>query len=280
MFSQWLHKFSIILIGSIFWTVVAGLMLLTIVLPAAGDRDLQYYLPVVLPSAEGIKIGSRVEVLGVDQGYVSYLRYTPLDADGQIILDKNPATARPSSSQVVIAVLNMRSRPVLFPDYRIYTRYPGVISDKIIDIRPGSKKEGEAVDPVLWNAKELVFYRQTGTLPGGNRPVESLVSASNYDDPITIVADVLHENRSDIRRIVRNVAETTDKINQPGGGTLSMILNDPVLLDRTNASLRDVLVVVREGRLLAEDLRESQAPISFLEAYLVTMLRVAAGSPL
>ena len=280
MLMQWLNKSAVILIGSIFWILVIGLMSLTVFLPAERNRNLQYYFPIVLKSAEGIKIGSRVQILGVDQGYVNYLRYTPLDSQGRIILEKKNSTARPSESQVVIAVLNMRTLPLLYPDYRIYTRYPAVISDKIIDIRPGSEKAGEQIHPILWNSREMLFFRTTGSLPGGNRPVQTLVQASNYDDPLTIVADVVNENRGDIRRIVRNIAETTDKINTPGTGTVSILLHDPVLLDRTNASLRDLLVVVREGRLLAEDLRESQAPISFLEAYLITMLRLAAGAPL
>lgn len=280
MIRNWIHKSAILVIGVAFWTLVIGLMLFTVILPAAGERDLQYYLPVVLPTAEGIKIGSRVQVLGVDHGYVNYLRYTPLDAEGHIITGDDPATARPGAGQVVIAVLNMRSRPVLFPNYRIYTRYPAVISDKIIDIRPGNKDSGPALDAVLWNSSEMLFFRKEGVLPGRNSPLESLVRASNYDDPLTIVADVVNENRADIRRIVRNLAETTDKINSPNTGTVSLLIHNPELLDRTNASLRDVLVLVREGRLLAEDLRESQAPISFLEAYLVTMIRVAAGAPL
>ncbi|MCB1166662.1 MAG: hypothetical protein KDK33_10930, partial [Leptospiraceae bacterium] len=133
------------------------------------------------------------------------------------------------------------------------------------------------IDPILWNSNEVLFFRKTGNLPGGQRPREALVSAVNYDDPITIVADVIHENRGNIRRIIRNLAEVTDKINQPNGGTLSLLLNDPVLVDRLNTSLRDLIVVVREGDLLSEDLRESQAPISFLETYLFTILQVAAG---
>ncbi|MBU42785.1 MAG: hypothetical protein CMN76_06170 [Spirochaetaceae bacterium] len=266
--------------GTVFWVLVIGLMSITILMPAEKDRGLQYYFPVVLRSAEGIRIGSRVQVLGVDQGYVNYLRYTPLDAKGRIILDDDPAAARPSESQVVIAVLNMRTQPVLFPDHRIYTRYPAVISDKIIDIRPGSKEAGEAQNPIIWNSQEMLFFRKTGSLPGGNGPIGRLVQASNYDDPLTIVADVVNENRGDIRRIVRNIAQTTDTMNTPGTGTVSLLLHDPELLDRTNASMRDLLVVLREGRLLAEDLRESQAPVSFLEAYLITMLRLAAGAPL
>lgn len=280
MISKRLHKSAVIIIGTVFWAAIIVVMSLTVLLPAERNRDLQYYFPVVLRSAEGIKIGSRVQVLGVDQGYVNFLQYTPLDAKGHIILSNDPATATPSASQVVIAVLNMRTLPLLYSDYRIYTRYPAVISDKIIDIRPGSENSGAIIDPVLWNSKEMLFFRKTGSLPGGNRPVQSLVQASNYDDPLTIVADVVNENRGDIRRIIRNIAQTTDKINTPGTGTASLLLHDPVLLDRTNASLRDLLVVLREGRLLAEDLRESQAPISFLEAYLITMLRLAAGAPL
>lgn len=270
-----IRRYSVIVSGTIFWILVIILMSFTILMPAEKDRNLQYYFPVVLPSAEGIKIGSRVEILGVDQGYVNYLRFCPLDADGRIISDKS--NERASEDQIVVAVLNMRHRPSLYSDYMIRTKYPAIISDKIIDIRPGSKEKGSPIDPILWNSNEVLFFRKTGNLPGGQRPREALVSAVNYDDPITIVADVIHENRGNIRRIIRNLAEVTDKINQPNGGTLSLLLNDPVLVDRLNTSLRDLIVVVREGDLLSEDLRESQAPISFLETYLFTILQVAAG---
>ena len=109
MIPEWLHKSAVGIFGTVFWVLVIGLMSITILMPAEKDRGLQYYFPVVLRSAEGIRIGSRVQVLGVDQGYVNYLRYTPLDAKGRIILDDDPAAARPSESQVVIAVLNMRT---------------------------------------------------------------------------------------------------------------------------------------------------------------------------
>jgi hypothetical protein len=279
MISAWLKKSGILMTGIVFWVLVIGLMSVTVLMPAERNRKLQYYFPVVLRSAEGIKVGSRVEVLGVDQGYVNHLRYTTLDSQNRIIR-RDESEDRPSANQVVIAVLNMRTEPVLYSNYRIYTRYPAIISDKIIDIRPGNAERGEAREVLLWNSREMLFYRQTGNLPGGNHPVDTLARASNYDDPITVVADVLSDNRGDIRRIIKNIADATEKINNPGGGTLSMILNDAELIDRTNATLRDTIVLLREGHLLAEDLRESQAPVFFLEAYLIEILLLASGAPL
>ncbi len=125
--------------------------------------------------------------------------------------------------------------------------------------------------------EELLILRSTGVLP--SRIVHTrLVSADNYDDPLFQVASVIQENRPGIRRITRNLAEVTHKINY-GKGNLALLLNTDDLSGAGHNLMKHGGILVEEFRSGYESYRETEDFIDFLGGWLVTALfRIAEGS--
>ncbi len=266
------EKLVIISLGVVFWILLGVTIIETVVLPKQADAGYMYFVPVVMKTAEGIRKGSRVQVLGVDSGFVNYLHYSQIDRDGNLI--SKEIAAEKSAGQVVVAVLNFNEPVRIFSDYEVRTRYEAIISEKVVDILPG--KSGESVVYAYWNRTDQNRFLQTGTLPpvGGN-----MLKAGNYDDPLTIIANVLNENRPELRKITRNLRQATDKINR-GNGTASLFINDATVAKGTNETLEEMILLLSDSRDAAEAFRETRAPVDFLSAYIFTILRLASGQPL
>lgn len=267
------EKLMITGLGVLFWVVLGSTILFTVVLPKPEERGLIYFIPVKMETAEGIKRGSTVQILGVDKGFVNYLHYSQTDGNGNLIPYEHTEDAKPAG-QVVIAVLNFKEPVQIFSDYEVRTKYEALISEKVIDLLPGDS--GEEVNYAYWNRTDQLRFMQTGKMPpvGG-----TMLKAGNYDDPLTIIANVIHENRPEIRRIAQNLRQATDKINT-GNGTVALLINRAQIVRGAEDTLTEMSLLVRESRDAAEALRESRAPVDFLSAYIFTLLRLAAGQPL
>jgi len=258
--------------GVSFWVAMALLLVQTIILPAEKDRRAHIYMPVILQSAQGLHDGSRVTVLGVDKGTVLFLTYLPVDRIGRIIIDADEIS-KEQSGQKILAVLFLDDPIELHSNYRISTRYTTVISEKVVDIDPGSGPVDDLL-PVSYLTSTDVFYLMKQgrlTLAGKTIP-----EALNYDDPLTAIADVLAENRQGIRVITSNLRNVTDKINT-GNGTVAALINDRRLMNEVIEILADTDMLVRDGRDLFESLRESRASMDLLSGYLVPVLTAGAG---
>jgi phospholipid/cholesterol/gamma-HCH transport system substrate-binding protein len=95
----------------------------------------------------------------------------------------------------------------------------------------------------------------------------TVLQGQNAGDPVAGLAEMISENRDDVRRTIQNVAEITDKINN-GRGTIGLLINDNQLHENATTLVTDARLVVRELRESLEDTRE-QAPVtSFIRAAL------------
>ena len=81
------------------------------------------------------------------------------------------------------------------------------------------------------------------------------------------MAELIAENRGDIREIIVNIKEITQKTNE-GKGTLGKLLNSNELHDNVNSTVGDVQIMINDLKEGLEDTRE-QAPVSsFIRAAL------------
>jgi MlaD protein len=253
--------------GLAFYAFMALIGIYTILVSDIGLVDRGIRIPLRLSSSEGLREAVPVYIKGVEAGVVHSLYYVTLDENDH---------ARPWNAsgaphgQTVIAILHLDEKPELYPNYRIITRYLSILGKKIIEIDPGDARP--AVAGGVQNAPlgfqtltraETAHFRRTGELPNG-RP---MLAASNYDDPVYLIATVISENRRDLRRITGNLRDITDKLNA-GNRNIALLVNEARLLNGTNAILRDVIILTQEVRDGAEDLRESRAILDFIDVLL------------
>lgn len=202
------------------------------------------YYPLRLETAEGLKAGARVQILGVPAGAVDSLYYLDPESSGD---------------GAVIALLAITEPVSFYPDYRIITRYPTALAAKEVEVNPGTARGGALpIGPRFLDSKEVVTLKRTGVMPEG-----TMLQAANFDDPLYQVAVVLTENRKPLRRITRNIQEITTKINE-GNGTLAALLNRSDLAAGTNNILKSGIILIQEIREGVEDTRESRTAIDFL----------------
>ncbi len=80
---------------------------------------------------------------------------------------------------------------------------------------------------------------------------------------LTTLSDVVEENRAALGTMSRHVASITEKLDD-GTGTLGLLLNDPTLYGRVNATMTDVRDSVQELGAVAQSLREGHGTIGKL----------------
>lgn len=273
--------FQYIFIGILFWIIISSIALLTVIMPANKDIQLPYYLPVILKNAHGIHLGTRVHILGVDQGFVKHIDYYPVDNNGNLILITNCENLceEKIKDQIILAILNIRRKMEFYQNYHLYTRYDNVIGEKIIEIDPGSKlvikKNTKTIIPkieVLYlNPSEVLEIITNNRI---NLNKQQLILSTNYEDPLTIFSEIIFENRKPLFRIFKNLAETTEKINS-GKGTISLLLNENILLTEIDKTFLEAILFIRDLREGLESLREnnilinSASPITGFSDYFI-----------
>ncbi|MDH5656899.1 MAG: hypothetical protein OEZ34_13380 [Spirochaetia bacterium] len=214
------------------------------------------YLPVILQSAESLKIGSAVTLLGVPVGIIGSLHYVLLDLEGQpVLIDrKNRKFIKPDQKlravqgQYVVAVLDITRNVEVYNNYSIVTQYPSLFSVKTVDIRPGRKQDAEDPMNVRYLSLQEVLNLRTKKEMPQVLPGEVVLHAENFGDPLFLLTEIIHENQKQIRTIVSNMAEITDKLNR-GDGNLAMLINKRGLE-------REALDVLIQASVLSHELEE------------------------
>ncbi len=255
--------FITVTIGILFWIVLLGLGSFTIFMPAQKDTNLPYYLPVILENAHGIQQGTRVNILGVDQGYIKLIDYFPVDKEGNFIFisECKDLCKEITVDQVILVIINIRKKLDFYNNYRLYTRYDNVIGEKVIEIDPGSKYSKKN-NKTIENQKIEIKYLDINELFNliSNEKIilnkNKLLQSTNYDDPVTIIAYFIYENRQALREIFKNTADITYKINR-GKGTISLLINENTLLSNSDATLLEGILLVKDIREILESLREN-----------------------
>ena len=265
-----LHLF----IGATFFALLSAIGYFTIARGRTYALEKGVHMPVLLESAEGLRVGARVFVLGIQMGVVSSVHYVLTRADGSIIPWDDEGKTQPgnvSAGQRVICVLDLLHDVRLYPNYTVSTRYPSPISQKMVAINPGRLGETNPdFRPMKLTQLQLRAFLRSGVLPDSG----TMIAAGNSDDPIYLAASLIADNRETLFRITSNLAEITRKVNE-GRGSLAAILNQETLSRETNQSLAGLVIFLNEIRHGVEDTRESRAMTDFIAALLPVVFKVA-----
>ncbi len=256
-----------VIVGLGFWVGMLVVGYFTIIVQKSREVKQPTFMPVRLVTAEGLKIGAPVRMLGVDYGVLSSLHYMEIDATGWPIPWSEDGTAdRPRpAGQTVIAIIDLVDRPRLYSNYTIFTRTERPLEPKGVDINPGQMDSAAVreIEPLLLDRAGRQHFATTGILP---RKREILV-AKNFDDPFFQIAVILTENRQGIRRITFNSAQFTSKIDA-GQGTLALLLNRDDIYAGANGVLKEAIFLAGDARDLLETARENRQPVEFLEIFI------------
>lgn len=226
-------------------------------------RKTQYeeatYLAVRLDTAENLKQGALVYVLGVPRGYVHSLQYIRIDKDGHVIPANN--SSRIPADQFVMAILSLEKNLIFYGNYSIITKYMEILGEKTVEIQPGRGVNSKRLN-VLTFPEEMVLHIASGKddliFPDGTVLLES----RNYDDPLYLASAILAENSRSVRKITRDLAEITDHINQ-GNGNLAAVLNEDKLMLSVVETLHAAGGLLTEFQQASEALREADSMINF-----------------
>lgn len=222
--------------------------------------------------ADGIKAGNRVTVLGVPSGFIRDVELVSVDVQGRPV----PDDSLEQYSQKVAMTLELFEDVVFYEDYSASVQTESILGGKVVAINPGSATSEEDGEPhrrlqiLSVSRSELrsagmdaVEYQIRQRSEGRGVDLQGTISG----DPIAGFADLMNENRDNIRVTMSNIAEITTKINH-GRGTIGLLVNEDDLHRNATILVTDSQIVLRELREQLEDTRE-QAPVnSFIRAAL------------
>jgi len=249
------HKYTSEAVGAAFFIIMISVAYFTMIKKNVTAVTEPVYMPVILESAESLKIGSNVTLLGVPIGIIGSLHYVILDRRGQAVVierrKKITKREKPVSmvrGQFVIAVLDLTRDVEIYPNYTIVTQYPSLFSVKTVDIRPGQKLAKDVFLNVRYlRQEEVVALRTKQEIPHFVRE-DVVLQAENFGDPLFLLSEIIAENQVQIRRITHNFALLTDKLNS-GRGNIALLLNQRGLE-------RDAVDLLLQTSVLAEELGE------------------------
>ena len=264
---KWLQN---IVVGLLFFGALGLVGYFTIISESGPFAAQGSQAVVFFDNADGIKIGSRVTVLGVPAGRVVAIDLVPVNATGRALDEDNEAEMQGRTGQRVAVTAELRRKVAFYSNYSIQVKNESLLSGRIIAIDPGSAvpRPNELEVP----RKKEVISVPSGTLSERgqtalayyleHRPADDSMDLKGEvtGDPLAALSEMIAENRDDVRRTINNVAGITEKINN-GTGTLGKLINDDELHDSADQLLDDAEVVVREVRETLEDTRE-QAPVT------------------
>ncbi len=211
-----------IAVGLFFFLALLILGYFTVVMSGDIFETRQYYrMTVVFPSVEGLDNTSKVKVNGVLSGFVEEVLLMP---------DNN-----------VLVKLKMYHKFMLYENYKIKVRYETMLGGRFVGIDPGN---------AIKDGKRFAIVESRANLKG-----DSMI------DALAELSDLIAENRVNVYKTIKNIAEITTKINS-GKGTLGKLVNENKVYNNADD-------LIKELRETMEDARE-QAPItSFIRAALL-----------
>ena len=236
-----------------------------------GSRMVLYF-----DNADGIKEGSKVTVLGVSAGSVGAISLVSVDKDNKVV----PYESKAIVGQRVAITVELRRPVVFYRNYSVAIKSESLLGGKLVAIDPGTaidrktQKPLERLDIKSYTPEELKRESTTALdLEIRRRSLPPQLAAFNdlqgttTGDPVAGLAEILEDNRGNVKRTLDNIAQITDKINT-GRGTVGRLINDDELHRNASTLMTDAQIVIKELRESLEDTRE-QAPVtSFIRAAL------------
>lgn len=181
-------KLNELVVGIVFFFAMSVLGYYTIVRSDLFDTKKYFYSTVIFEDVEGLVIGSKVLVNGVESGTVTAI---DLMTNGKITV-----------SLKLYRVFN------LYTNYRIILKNQSALGGRIILINPGYEEvNGE-------------YFETVGSMNN--------LTGATIGDPLTKISEVIDENRDDIRIAIKNFTEFSEKINKGDGTIAKLVNQDTI----------------------------------------------------
>ena len=239
--------------------ILLALAILTVAVVKLGEAanlfSKRYKLVVLLPSANGLRVGGTVTVAGQLAGTVASIDFLPPDAD----------TTR--NLRVIVEVDQSLQQQVR-EDSRARLRTLGLLGDKIVDISPGTPRyavlppnDTLQVEPAL--DYEAVLVQASGAVNDMIQLTRDLKGITGGMARGEGTVGQLLTNRSLYDELNGTLARTNALVTrlQAPNGSFAKLLDDPALYQNLNGMIGSVDSLVRQmrsengtlGKLLTDD---------------------------
>ena len=201
-------RFSELIVGIVFFSAMAVLGYYTIIRGEVFDKKEFYYATVIFDNVEGLSIGAKILVNGVESGTVSSIDLT---------LDSK-----------VAARLKLFRVFTLYENYQITLKNQSALGGRVIVIYPGSREVDGDVRYAVDNMENL--------------------SGKTISDPLSKLSEIMDENREGIRDTIKNINEFSRKINKGDGTVAKLVNTDTLHKETEDLlkELRDTIEDARE----------------------------------
>ncbi|MCL1834081.1 MAG: MlaD family protein [Leptospirales bacterium] len=201
-------KFSELIVGIVFFMAMTVLGYYTIIRGEIFDNKEFYYVTAIFEDVEGLTIGAKILVNGVETGTVSSIE---LMADSKVAV-----------SMKLFRVFT------LYENYKVTLKNQTALGGRVILINPGSQEIDGAE-----------FYAINS--------LENL-SGKTIGDPLTKLSEILDENREEIKDAIKNINEFSRKINKGDGTIAKLVNTDTIHQETEDLlkELRDTIEDARE----------------------------------
>jgi len=212
-------KFNEFIVGAVFFLAMGILGYYTIVRGELFDTREFVYGTVIFDDVEGLAIGDKMLVNGVESGTVTAI---DLMADYKVIV-----------SFKLYRFFN------LYENYKITLKNQTALGGRIIVINPGAAEVKGQIFEQVESMKNL--------------------NGISIGDPLTKISEVIDENREDIRIAIRNISEFSEKINKGQGTIAKLVNEDTLHTDTDKMikELRDTIEDSREQAPVTSFIRAS-----------------------
>jgi len=281
--------FQNILVGMMFFGALSIVAYFTIFSASGPFAKRGEHMVLYFENADGIKIGSKVTVLGVPSGSVEDVQLVPTDQKGNRVKKEQKDLI---VGQKVAVTIELRRPVIFYENHKVAIKSESLLSDKLIAIDPGNARDkktgrkydtinifkvpGEELEKMKISALEAEMKAREQSRETGKKT--SLkerkgkgtfweIRGETSGDPVAGIASMIEENKSNVRKTIKNIADITTNI-RTGKGTVGKLIYEDELHRNASTLLADAQVVLKELRESLEDTRE-QAPVtSFLRAAL------------
>jgi len=179
-------KLNELTVGLVFFSAMLVLGYYTVIRGDLFDTREFYYASVIFEDVEGLGVGNKVLVNGVESGTVSAIE----------LMD---------DAKVLVSIKLYRIFKI-YENYRIILKNQTALGGKIIVISTGT----EEVNGQLFAAVESMKNMKGATI----------------GDPLTKLSEVIDENRENLKIAVKNISEFSSKINNGKGTVSRLVNDD------------------------------------------------------
>lgn len=201
-------KLNEFVVGVFFIFAMSVLGYFTIIRGDFFDTRKYYISSVIFDDVEGLVLGNKVLINGVESGTVISIE---LMADSRVMVS-----------------LKLYRYFTLYENYKVLLKNQSALGGRIITINPGSPEVDGKLFEIVDNMKSLHGH--------------------SIGDPLAKIFEVIEENRENIKVAITNIREFSEKINNGEGTIAKLVNKDTLHQDTSKLiqELRDTIEDSRE----------------------------------